>query len=754
MLPASRSFNDLKPGKSLVINPSSPMKKIIASALLTIICCTAVTQDLPETHLAQLQPRPEFSSTDDWLIGGYAYKAGVYKGAGPNDLVVTNGLIERCFRIKPSLACYSFRNLVTGQEMVRAVKPEAEITIDGSNVFAGGLDGQFEYGYLKYEWLDSFSAFGSFQLENFTINEIKPHLDWKPVRWIPDYTWPPKGKELTFNMVGSTSVTKDISLQIHYEIYDGIPLVCKWLEITNKSSRQVSIDKVSSEILAVVEEEVSVDKMNQWKTPNLCIASNYSFMGMTGASADRVTNWLTDSTYTSQVNYERKTPCLLVCRPPIGPGVNLAPGQNYASLHVWELLYDSYDRERKGLAERRLYRTVAPWVLENPIFLHLTSTDPAVIHEAVEQCKNTGFEMIILSFGSGLNMESDDSAYIIKFKGITDYCNRNGIELGGYSLLASRRVNDQEDVINPATGKTGGAVFGNSPCLESNWGRQYFDNLQHFIDATGFSLLEHDGSYPGDVCASQLHPGHKGLDDSQWKQWEKITDFYAWCRSRDIYLNVPDWYFLAGSNKTGIGYRETNWSLPRDRQLVLGRQNIYDGTWGKTPSMGWTFVPLVEYQGGGEAATLEPLSEHLKEYEAHLFQNFGAGVQACYRGFRLYDTEETRQLVAKWVDWYKQYRLILNSDIIHLRRADGRDWDGFMHVNPTLKEKAMVLIFNPLNVAIERQITLPLYYSGLAGSASIREMQGKISTCKLNAKSEAKVTVKLPPQGFTWLVVE
>lgn len=730
------------------------MKKIIAFALLSILLYPATAQDNLAYGLAQLHPKPDFSSTDDWLISGTVYKAGVYKGPGPNDLVVSNGLIERCFRIKPSLACYSFRNLVTGQEMVRAVKPEAEITIDGSNVVAGGLQGQFEYGYLKYEWLDSFSASGDFTLEGFTVSDIRPSMDWKPVRWIPDHTWPPKGKELTFNMVGSTPITKDISLQIHYEIYDGIPLVCKWLEINNKGNSQVSVDKVTSEILAVVEEEVSVDKMNQWKTPNLCIASNYSFMGMTGASADRITNWLTDSTYTSQVNYERKTPCLLVCRPPIGPGVNLAPGQNFTSLRVWELLYDSYDRERKGLAERRLYRTVAPWVLENPIFLHLTSTDPAVIHEAVEQCKNTGFEMIILSFGSGLNMESYDTAYISKFKGITNYCKSNGIELGGYSLLASRRINDQEDVINPATGKTGGAVFGNSPCLESNWGRQYFDNLQHFIDATGFSLLEHDGSYPGDVCASQLHPGHKGLNDSQWKQWEKITAFYAWCRSRDIYLNVPDWYFLAGSNKTGIGYRETNWSLPRDRQLVLGRQNIYDGTWGKTPSMGWTFVPLVEYQGGGEAATLEPLSEHLKEYEAHLFQNFGAGVQACYRGFRLYDTEETRQLVVKWVDWYKQYRLILNSDIIHLRRADGRDWDGFMHVNPTLKEKAMVLLFNPLNAAMERQITLPLYYTGLTGYASIREMHGKASTFKLNAKSEAKVTVKLPPGGFTWLVVE
>lgn len=730
------------------------MKRTIVIVLMAMTHCVATAQEKLTAGLAQLPQKPEFSMADDWLINGTTYKAGVYKGPGPNDLVITNGLIERCFRIKPSLACYSFRNLITGQEMVRAVKPEADITIDGSNVFAGGLNGQFEYGYLKYEWLDSFTASGDFTLESFSVNDITPYMEWKPVRWIPDYTWPPKGKELTFNLVGSTSVTRDISLQVHYEIYDGIPLVCKWLEISNKSSRQVSIDKVSSEILAVVEEEASVDKMNQWKTPNICIASNYCFMGMTGASADRVTNWLTDSIYTSQVNYERKTPCLLVCRPPIGPGVNLAPGQHYTSLRLWELLYDSYDRERKGLAERRLYRTVAPWVLENPIFLHLTSTDPDVIHEAVEQCKNTGFEMIILSFGSGLNMESDDTAYIRKFKGIADYCKSNGIELGGYSLLASRSINDREDVINPATGKTGGAVFGNSPCLGSNWGLQYFKNLQHFIDATGFSLLEHDGSYPGDVCASVQHPGHKGLNDSQWKQWEKITTFYAWCRSRDIYLNVPDWYFLAGSNKTGIGYRETNWSLPRDRQLVLGRQNIYDGTWGKTPSMGWTFVPLVEYQGGGAAATLEPLSEHLKEYEAHLFQNFGAGVQACYRGFRLYDTGETKQLVTKWVDWYKKYRLILNSDIIHLRRADGRDWDGFMHVNPSLKQKAMVLVFNPLNQPIERRITLPLYYTGLSASASVSEREGKPTAVRLNEKHEAVITIKLPAGGFTWLVVQ
>ena len=54
-------------------------------------------------------------------------------------------------------------------------------------------------------------------------------------------------------------------------------------------------------------------------------------------------------------------------------------------------------------------------------------------------------------------------------------------------------------------------------------------------------------------------------------------------------------------------------------------------------------------------------------------------MQACYRGPRLYDTDATKQTVIKVINWYKKYRDILNSDIIHLRRADGRDWDGILH---------------------------------------------------------------------------
>ncbi len=149
-----------------------------------------------------------------------------------------------------------------------------------------------------------------------------------------------------------------------------------------------------------------------------------------------------------------------------------------------------------------------------------------------------------------------------------------------------------------------------------------------------------------------------------------------------------------------MGYRETNWSLPRDQQEIIERQNIHDGTRFKSPSMGWMFVPLTEYHGGGAAATIEPLSEHLDHYERRLQNLFGAGVQACFRGPRLFDTDATCDTVKRWVTFYKQHRAILDSPLIPLRRPDGRDWDGWLHVNARLDRPALLCVYNPLEEAI------------------------------------------------------
>jgi hypothetical protein len=961
------------------------MRKCHSPATILGLCiCTPI---LALTHIAPspawqarwrslplLTGTPAGTVQQDWLLDAATYRAAVYRTENSGEIALSNGLITRRFRLTPNGATVALDNHMTGAAMLRGVKPEAQLTLDGLTFDVGGLLGQPNYAYLRDAWLASLEADPTaFVLTGFESGPTRERFAWHRKRYSADLPWPAPGVSLrmdyrlsqaaldrhpsdippsaagrdllleddfaglsaawtlhrsdhprssfqnegkvgeiytpantcvfaerslpagtrlvqcrvtpgtdrsaswgpgiawvwpdrvikfylrpgqkqfgvydgarehllaefedsgaqTLRMrwadgqlyceasrdgqtwtsihtlplpadhgdptavrIGKTSRAgthadhtdpgelgrcrieafraygamrpaalqaraasrrhlQDLRVSIHYELYDGIPLLAKWLTLANRSERPVRIDRFTSEILAMVEYASSVESRRGWELPNVHVETDYAFHGMDSAGANKAVYWRPDPEYATQVNYLRKTPCLLMTEPPLGPGVDVQPGASFETFRTYLLVHDSTERERKGLAVRRMMRTLAPWATENPIMMHVRSARPEAVRLAVDQCADVGFEMVILTFGSGFNIESEDPEYIRQISDLVAYAHEKGIELGGYSLLASRRISDEHDVVNPETGKPGGfAAFGNSPCLGSVWGREYFRKLYTFFEATGFDLLEHDGSYPGDVCASDRHPGHRGLADSQWTQWRTITDYYKWCRARGVYLNVPDYYYLSGSNKSGMGYRETNWSLPRAQQIIHGRQNIFDGTWEKTPSMGWMFVPLTQYHGGGAAATIEPLSEHLDAYEAHLANNFGGGVQACYRGPRLYDTEETRAVVTKWVAFYKRHRAILDSDLIHLRRADGRDIDGWMHVNPQLPQKALAMFYNPLTQPVTRTMRLPLYYTGLTDSARLRQEGGAWQTVELDREYGATLPVTVPASGRTWFVVE
>ena len=546
---------------------------------------------------------------------------------------------------------------------------------------------------------------------------------------------------------------KDILVYVHYALYDHIPLMCKWISIENNSGQTIVVDKFKSEVLAITDPESSVDQLDGWRKPKLMVESDYAFGdGMSPASClGKSVFWNTDPDYLTQVNYQRQAPYLLECYPKFGPAQEVVPGQSFESFRTWELAHKNYDRERHGLEKRKMYRTIAPWVTENPILMHVRQADNESVKTAIDQCAEVGFEMVIMTFGSGFNLEDQSEENLTRMTELHEYADSKGVALGGYSLLASRSIDADNDVIMPDGQRP---TFGNSPCLESAWGHDYFSKLYNFYETTGQDILEHDGSYPGDECYSENHPGHVGLEDSQWNQRQRIIDFYRWCRSRGIYLNIPDWYFLNGSNKTGMGYRETNWSLPRKQQEIIERQNVYDGTWAKTPSMGWMFVPLVQYHGGGEAATIEPLKDHLPHYEQRLANLFGAGVQACYRGPRLYDAPKTKEVVKKWVDFYKKHRAILDSDVIHVRRPDGQDYDGLLHVNPRLEEKGLLMLYNPLEAPIEKRIVINVYYTGLDNTARISMNHGDFMNYKIDRDYNIELDVKIPARGWTWYVIK
>lgn len=686
----------------------------------------------------------------DWLVTPLRAPVNIDTSAGR--LTISNGLLRRSFLLQPNISCVDFSNLTTGQQLLRSIEPEARLVINGTTYQVGGARGQSEKAYWTHKAAGRLASSDSdFHFTHWTTGALRPRIkgmDPYPVA---------RGREIQFHFTSRLPLLSGMEVTVHYAIYQGMPLLEKWLTIAYKGEQQLILNRVVHEVLGLVEEESAVvgrpEEMK--KQHGLYVETNYAFNNaMRYDISDQTTHWKTDPAYTSQVNYNFQTPCLLEIYPEHAPGNELKKGATFESVHTWELLMDSYDRQRRGLMIRKMYRTIAPWITRNPIFMHLVSKRDDEVIQAIDQCVATGYEAVILSFGSHLNMEDSSTQNITRWKKLADYAHQKKILLGGYSLFSSRRISDEDDVIDVATGKPGGAFFGNAPCFGSKWGLSYRDKIKHFFAATGFDIWENDGPYPGDRCASKQHPGHSNWDDSQWKQMEIQKELYRWLNERGVYINAPDWYFLDGTHKIAIGYREVNFSLSREQQIILNRQNIHDGTIEKTPSMGWGFVPLTQYQGGGPEAVLEPLREHLPAYRQLMMQYYGAGVQACYRGPRLYDADTTRQMVAAVIAWYKKYRAILNADIIQLRRADGRDWDGWMHVDPLLPQKALFMLFNPTDTAITRTIRLPLYYTGKTTNAIIKNEQGKAMSYRLGRDYTIPFTFSLPAGGYSWYTVE
>lgn len=688
----------------------------------------------------------------DWLLDPTPYRATAKVRDG--ELVLDNGLLRVTVQLEP-LALVGLENRVTGQQLLRAAAPLGAVVVDGREHLVGGLVGQPNRAFLLPEWRRAMPAAPSSLsfLEVEPAGPIQERFAWRRTRPMArDAAWPPKGVSVGIR-VGSSKLHAIVRL----ELYDGLPLLGHRLEVL-AGDVGFEVDSFTSLRLPLVEAESRVEPERLGvRLPNVYVETDYAFRAMSGADgSSHCVRWLPDPEFATQVNYEKQTRCVLEVGPDVGPAQTVPPHGRFESFGTWLLVPDAEDRERQTLAQRRMYRVLAPWSTENPLMMHVRSADPAAVRLAIDQCAEVGFEMVILTFGSGFDIEDDSEANLRRWKELADYAHGKGVQLGGYSLLSSRRITpDTDNCLDRQTGKPGGQVFGYAPALASGWGQKYFRKLYKFFEFTGFDLLEHDGSYPGDHDAAARPPLQKGYEDSRWVQFAIVRDFYRWCRGRGIYLNVPDWYFLQGSSKTGMGYRETNWSLPREQQVLHARQNLFDGTREKNPSMGWMFVPLTEYHGGGAAATIEPLAEHLPHYERMLVSNFGYGAQACWRGPRLYDSETTRDLVKRWVEWFKRYRRILEADVIHTssRRADGQDLDWVLHADPQADPPAMLVAFNPTDRVLERSIPVDLYFGGFDTRAVAEGPDGVRLELTLDRRWRTTVPVSVPPGGAAWIAL-
>ena len=464
-------------------------------------------------------------------------------------IVLTNGLISREFSLEPGFTTTDYYSHEKESSILRAICPEAVVSLDNSFYLVGAIKSNIPRGYLNRSALakDMEAIPNSFQYAGYDILKPIAPFPYTPRRGAPeDITWPPKGLRIDVHFKapkGAPALHQKVIITVHYEMYDGIPAMSKWISATADPEiyNKVHFSVYSIEFLAV----------NQnW--------AEYSFFD----GPYNNYGWLyieTDQSHGTRITWQN-SPAAGLMPGSFEPTVNctydthvnpvpsvMLDRDGFESFRVHELAVGSSHRERAALGRHRLFRLLAPHTQENPIFFHMTESSSAAFRNAIDQMADVGFEMLIYSFGSGFNLESNDPAYIKRIADDIAYAKAKGIEVGGYDLIAlTRHVQSSWMAVDKQNKSIGSA------CFASGWYDQLLNKVLTFANKTGLSMVETDGPYGGYPCASKSHSHHEGYDDSIYKQQKLQGKFYNILRSKSVYINQPDYFFYQGGSKTGM----------------------------------------------------------------------------------------------------------------------------------------------------------------------------------------------------------
>jgi hypothetical protein len=112
------------------------------------------------------------------------------------------------------------------------------------------------------------------------------------------------------------------------------------------------------------------------------------------------------------------------------------------------------------------------------------------------------------------------------------------------------------------------------------------------------------------------------------------------------------------------------------------------------------------------------------------------------------------------VSWYKKYRDILESDIIHGRRPDAVQLDWYLHANPGLQTQGMLVVFNPTESPLKETLRVPMHYTGLRDQARVQETRGQGSEGAnwvlhpISPKEILEIEVAVPPFSMRSFAME
>lgn len=326
------------------------------------------------------------------------------------------------------------------QSLLRAVLPEANITLAGTTYTIGGLRQNDTFlGFFNRSGLILQADPTAFQFASFEVSRPDAYLPWTPgTRSSPlQARWPPPGVRLQVNFVppGSQPAAPPVIVSLIYDLYDDIPLMTQQILVALQPGANASTNIVISSATPVMlavntpfgPEQgagTSVPGTESQGSPNVGVPSTW-LQPQTDQAHAATCSWgsTVDSSYVPNCDCQDQgtSEPLLTCQAPEVGAYLTSGGANFSSFRALLLVHDDDGLERQSLARHRVAQLLWPWTTENPIFFHGTAVEGEQFEQAIDAMSAVGMEMYIYSFGTPFDLSNLTPAYLAQIKAQVDY---------------------------------------------------------------------------------------------------------------------------------------------------------------------------------------------------------------------------------------------------------------------------------------------------------------------------------------------
>ncbi|MFH0796507.1 MAG: hypothetical protein V2A65_05545 [Candidatus Omnitrophota bacterium] len=643
-----------------------------------------------------------------------------------------------------------------------------------------------------------------------------------------------RGKDILTLRVNLQPVSREFEgliLNIFYRIADTEVFIVKWVELVNKSRKEIEVTPCQPEVLtmpAPVSRWCEITRtvfptyhpLNPEKHPFLFGRYDFSPEGNSpiiwidhSSKRDETFGFTLTNDYVSYyqgassiinpptekkpfslypgsiASLGQSTPQEVLTKYPAGPRVIVRPGEKFESFKTYMTLFKG-DYEDGGLSIRKMVRKLCPWI-DNFVteFQHTywkesvskkiretKKADLAPLKHTINQAAEVGFDywqfastLWISNFGD-FEPRPEFPNGTRDMKAVADCAHSKGLKVGAYVMgecacdhwptlyltdddgrCVSRDIGVHKDFVKDhpeyALKVPSGRKSYNVMCASGGWHKYRHEKTKRLVREIGLDAFDWDGNYYGDLCYSDEHK-HSSPEESQYLNWRCQMETYNYYRDKGIRLMAPDFLQSVFHGNCGFPTYHTETATHKDlyRFILKLRECLYLSTF---------FIPNTALKYG--VWVDENVMFHTKILKDPAFLDYyfasicAFGTNLFMLGEEVYNNNQTKNIIKKWLGFMKDYNELLRQDTIHLSCPTGNQIDAIVHIDG--RGRGLLAAFNPTGTKLLTRLLIPgKYFPGLE-ELQIKDIWINHSQEICLNENNFPIDVEVNPKGYLFSLI-